>query len=370
MGGDDSIHGQTGNDALYGDGQDDDLLGEAGNDWISGGQGDDASIGDDGKIKSSRNGVAEPLYAIAATTQQTVSTPGNPAMSAVMNPTGALTKSVDIEPFDAAGDDLKEGVDTVYGGLGNDSLHGSVGNDLLSGAEALAVYFNNPAGTPSAAFDPDTSNFVGFTDAKKVQSLQKIANHPLNFDAFANGNASQKINDGNDALFGDLGNDWLVGGTNSDHLYGGLGHDIMNLDDNLETNGGLNNQPDAAAYADADTAFGGGGRDTLMGNTGTDRMLDWVGEFNAFVVPFAPFGRDTIYRDFAPNTVGFLYQLSRSDGADATRAGAGLGAAARNGEPFGELGLVIPQDANWREQTGGPDDPQAGNNGGVKKDAR
>ncbi len=52
----------------------------------------------------------------------------------------------------------------------------------------------------------------------------------------------------------------------------------------------------------------------------------------------------------------FLYELSRSDGADRTRPGA----AARNGEPFGELGLVIQSDADWGDQQGGPADPQPG----------
>ncbi|MGH9282894.1 MAG: Calx-beta domain-containing protein, partial [Acidimicrobiales bacterium] len=32
-----------------------------------------------------------------------------------------------------------------------------------------------------------------------------------------------------------------------------------------------------------------------------------------------------------------------------------------NGEPFAELGMVIQKDPEWQEQTGAPDDPQAGN---------
>ena len=80
--------------------------------------------------------------------------------------------------------------------------------------------------------------------------------------------------------------------------------------------------------------------------------------------------RGTIFRDHSPHVVEFLYALSRSDGADRTRSGSGLGTAARNGEPFGELGLVVPQDALWHDQTGGPDDPQAGNTPGGKKDTK
>jgi hypothetical protein len=44
------------------------------------------------------------------------------------------------------------------------------------------------------------------------------------------------------------------------------------------------------------------------------------------------------------------------------------GDLARNGEPFGELGLVKQQDFAWRDQTGAPDDPQPGNIPGGKRD--
>ena len=60
--GDDFIYGEKGDDVLFGEGQDDDIIGGYGNDWISGGTGDDGIIGDDGRIFTSRNGTAEPLY--------------------------------------------------------------------------------------------------------------------------------------------------------------------------------------------------------------------------------------------------------------------------------------------------------------------
>jgi hypothetical protein len=40
----------------------------------------------------------------------------------------------------------------------------------------------------------------------------------------------------------------------------------------------------------------------------------------------------------------------------------------RNGEPFGELGLVLQKDFAWQAQTGAPADPQAGNIPGGKRD--
>src|SRR5439155_26718755 len=80
------------------EGQHDDIVGGYGNDWISGGTGQDGILGDDGLVSTSRNGTAETLYNIAATTQQTISTPGNIQL-AVVNTTGGLKKTFDLVPF-------------------------------------------------------------------------------------------------------------------------------------------------------------------------------------------------------------------------------------------------------------------------------
>jgi hypothetical protein len=164
-------------------------------------------------------------------------------------------------------------------------------------------------------------------------------------------------------LFGDTGHDWLVGGTNHDRLWGGYGDDLLQGDDNLDSTAGTadplrNDIPDTRATAPvfADIGYGGAGRDILIVNTAADRMFDWNGEFNSYFATFMPYGEPTVNRLLQPGTVSFLYQVSRSDGADRTRPGA----AARNGEPFGELGLVIQSDDDWGDQQGGPADPQPG----------
>jgi len=106
-----------------------------------------------------------------------------------------------------------------------------------------------------------------------------------------------------------------------------------------------------------------------MGNTGGDRLIDWVGEFNSYLVPFAPFGIATVSRQVPPWLYEFLYALSRAQGADPTRATDTGNDALRNGEPDGELGLVTQKDHGlWQEQTGGPTDPQPGNVPGGKRD--
>ena len=184
--------------------------------------------------------------------------------------------------------------------------------------------------------------------------------------------------DGADKIFGDLGNDWLVGGTGRDNLYGGWGDDLMNADDDHSTNGDLNDGPDTHPTYE-DRAYGGAGRDVLIANTGGDRLIDWVGEYNSYLVPFAPFGQATVSRSLMPHLQEFLYALSAGDGADFTRFADAVGGTppaptnndpipTRNGEPFGELGLVLQKDFAWQDQTGAPSDPQAGNIPGGPRD--
>jgi Ca2+-binding RTX toxin-like protein len=177
--------------------------------------------------------------------------------------------------------------------------------------------------------------------------------------------------DGNDVLFGDLGNDWMIGGTGKDDHYGGWGNDIMNADDVQTTNGSLNDTTDTHSSYE-DRAYGGAGIDILIGNTGGDRLIDWVGEWNSYLVPFSPFGIATVSRQVSPFLPEFLYALSASDGADPTRdtdTGSNITRPGRNGEYEGELGLILQQDHGyWQQQTGAPTDPQPGNIPGGARD--
>ena len=99
----------------------------------------------------------------------------------------------------------------------------------------------------------------------------------------------------------------------------------------------------------------------MIGNTQADRLIDWNGEFNSYVVPFSPFGQDTISRAPRPALIEYLYALSAADGADQTRADDTGSDPARNGEPEGELGLVLQGDDDAKDQKGKPADPQPGN---------
>ncbi|MEX2149864.1 MAG: LEPR-XLL domain-containing protein [Steroidobacteraceae bacterium] len=374
-GGDDFIYGMKGNDILFGEGQDDDLIGGYGHDWISGGTGQDGVIGDDGRIFTSRNSTIEPLNGVmTATVQQNISTPGN-VQTATINVAGQLKKAVDLTPFnvDPGEDPLFRALDAddiIYGGLGDDFLHGGSGEDAISGAEALPLYYDLP-------FNPGNilrySTVTGeFAEYDEFDPRREIEGFILNFDptegpAVDDPEYGPVHTDGDDKIFGDLGNDWLVGGTGRDNLYGGWGDDLHNADDDHGTNDGLNDGTDTHPSYE-DLAFGGAGRDVLIANTGGDRLIDWSGEFNSYIVPFAPFGNFTVSRTIQPQLPDFLYALSASDGADPTRAADTGASAARNGEPEGELGVVIQQDFAWQDQTGAPADPQPGNVPGGPRD--
>ena len=419
--GDDALYGMVGSDVLFGEGQDDDLIGGYGHDWATGGTGQDGLLGDDGRIWTTRNGLTEPLYGLAvATVQQDITTPGR-HQQATIHVTGTLKKAVNIEPFNV--DPLDQPYfdpiqtpsdDILFGGLGDDWLHGGVGDDALSGAEALAeayiqaysasgvligvarsdytrpynpgnVLRFNPDDIDSARFDRtrragefalydeyEPRRLILLTDAGALSKTGVGKAFLLNFSnaegvPIGSPTHGTQMSDGYDALFGDLGQDWLVGGTGRDNMFGGYGNDLVNADDLHLTNGGLNDVPDTHPSFE-DRVYGGAGRDVMIGNTGGDRLIDWVGEFNSYLVPFAPFGMSTVSRSLQPQLAEYLYALSAADGADPTRAVDTGADPVRNGEPRGELGVVRQQDFDWHDQTGAPSDPQAGNIAGGQRD--
>ncbi len=418
--GDDFIYGMGGNDILFGEGQDDDLIGGYGHDWISGGTGQDGILGDDGRIYTSRNVAGdtteycEPLYGIYFVDEvnKVIRTPGD-IQYAIINKANELKKTVNLAPFNVDPNtlnqdplyDAKFADDIIYGGWGDDFLHGGAGDDAISGAEALpsgvdlAPMINydapgNPGdvlsfGVPrdgefgayneydpwaKVFWDPVTKEFIEPGDENWGDAVQFL----LNFDAgeglfFDPLDPSSRLTDGNDRIFGDLGNDWLVGGTGQDHLYGGWGSDLLNADDDHDSTAGsdnpyANNLPDGPEISYEDIAYGGAGRDYLIANTGGDRLIDWAGKFNSYIVPYAPLGLFTISRAPQPQLMDYLYDLSWADGCDPTRSADTGADEARNGEPEGELGLVSQRDFYWHDQTGAPDDPHPGNIPGGARD--
>ena len=415
--GDDVIYGQLGGDALFGDAKSDDIIGGTGHDWISGGSGVDGVIGDDGRIMTSRNSTTtgEPLHGIDAldAVDQLVISGDQDAVRAVLNHDGMLVKHVNLTPFSTNPtnpDDqywrATEANDIIFGGWGSDYLHGGVGSDAISGAEALPV-----AASPQdhrghiISFDtpinPGTTTAVNETEFRNASSpavhlvflpllnqdigrahisfnannevTLEAGNNPffLNFD-HTEGQLDARsengyLSDGDDRIFGAIGNDILFGGTGKDRLYGGYGNDLISADDNLATTGvdndatpnvdeslvvGLNDSPDEDISYE-DFAFGGAGRDFLIANTAGDRLIDWVGDFNEYFLPYRSAGAPTVITDYSVELEDFIVAQAKADGVDPTRArdvdptlsAAGI-PLSLFGEPYGELGLVNSDNTN------------------------
>jgi Ca2+-binding RTX toxin-like protein len=428
-GGDDVIYGMVGADVIYGDGQDDNIVGGYGADWISGGTGDDGILGDDGRIFVSRNSTSfgEPLYgvsAIASTAINQVIQSSSGSQFAIINVAGQLKYTVDLTPYSVDPTNAAPSTnmprplyanDLIYGGLGNDSIHGGAGEDAISGAEApilsyVANYDQNGNKLSAVAIESDFShpvnpgNILGYNPTTTKFALYDISQadvgrreiflNPdgsislssttglewaLDFDAtegpvdtyWIQGQTTYKgvPTDGDDHIFGDTGSDWLVGGTGRDSLWGGWGNDLLNADDVLTTDNGKNDLTDTNPSYE-DFAFGGAGLDVTILNTNGDRGIDWVGEFNTFLTPYAQFGGNSVQRSFNPTLENFLYALSKSQGADQTLAAQYSSSPARNGEPFGELGLILSSDSAWKDQNGNPRDPQGGNTPGGAVDVQ
>ncbi|MBP1920954.1 calcium-binding protein, partial [Youngiibacter multivorans] len=374
--GDDTIYGMKGNDILYGEAGDDDIIGGWGHDWISGGTGDDGVLGDDGRIYTSRNGIEEPLYGIGLNAELYIE--GTKSMTATIYKSGEINKTVNLYPFNV--DDMKDPFydpqhadDIIYGGLGNDFLHGGSGDDAISGAEALAEFYMAPLNIGNVlGYNATTTLFAAYNPKAPMARVMVDKNGKFvltgGTEFLMNFNANEL--DGNDMIFGDLGNDWLVGGPGMDWMFGGFGDDLLNADDDhnpLTDNTEVDFAPTGNPTYYDDILFGGGGRDILIASSTGDVMVDWTGEYNSYVVPTSNFGPGTVIRYSTKDIVKFLYDLSEGAGVD-TDAGTYITGTdpARNSEPYGEIGLVVSGDPFDKDLSGAPRDPQPGNKGGKK----
>ncbi|KEO50941.1 LEPR-XLL domain-containing protein [Thioclava pacifica] len=437
--GDDVIFGMTGDDLIYGNAGDDDLYGQAGADVLLGGRGTDGLVGDDGLIATSRNGLTEGLIGLTTPNmQEIIRTPGNLQIEMIY-PTGDLLKSMTAIAFDLDGvsfaidgavdPEMTSANDIIFGGWEDDFIHGGYGDDAVSGAEALPEYYAGGAdvnaflqaqqdtgmGAPAAApapfwfgfglynpgdilrfgaYDPEEFALYDEDDPRsRIMVTETVDGFEVTRDFLLNNDAADGVEDqtftmelmtdGADKLFGDLGNDWIVGGTGRDHMFGGRGNDLLQMDDDLDTDGGDNRRPDS--YQEyADIVYSGAGRDYIILNTGADRAIDWIGEYNSYIVPFSPFGAFQIARLLQPHTEQFVLDLARAAGADESTPDILRFAEQiaiddkldnpldpdvydeRHGSPFNELGMVRQEDFDWGDQSGPPDDPQAGNDHGPR----
>ena len=386
--GDDTIHGQLGDDVLFGEGQDDDIYGGWGNDRLLGGTGQDGVMGDDGKFQTSRNGLTEVLHHLTtADESQWVSIPG-PFTGAEIFIAGELVKRADL----ATWIDGLVNNDTMYGGLGDDFMHGGEGSDAMSGAEALRALLQlRPARRLSsltrlatelpgrrhrpAALQPGYDEVPALRRRRptledpglpaQLRRLRRRRVHrPAGRRQRCSSSRARTAGTACTATSGTTG--WSAAPT-ATGCSAASATTCCSSTTTSRRPAALNTDPenDDPRFRDGDFAYGGAGRDVLIANTGQDRMFDWGGEFNSYIVPFSPFGIPTVNRLFSPATRNFIRALSVAGGSDEGL----IGLAIPPGEPFDEEALVEPSDGQlWQDQHGGPRDPQPGNLPGGGRD--
>ncbi|BDH44727.1 hypothetical protein TUM12370_07710 [Salmonella enterica subsp. enterica serovar Choleraesuis] len=160
--------------------------------------------------------------------------------------------------FGGAGDDFiygGGGDDIIVGGSGNDNLYGGMGNDILfgDGSNSYTEFAESVAAKMG----------VNASDLTFGQVYQYVVEHSDEFDVSRAGDGNDILHggEGNDLLFGGGGNDILNGGNGNDMLFGGDGDDILS--------GGAGN----------DILHGGSGKDTFKW-TSEDIGSDIIKDFN------------------------------------------------------------------------------------------
>ncbi len=394
--GDDTIYTGGGNDAAYGDAGDDDIVGGWGNDWISGGTGTDGVIGDDGRILTSRNGSTEPLNGLTAVNAADRAVhPGQRAdghgVPRRLPQQDGRPDPVRAQPAHRHQPGRRPAVRRAVRQRRHlrrarrDFLHGGSGDDAISGAEALtesyAPLYDGNGGTTGLVrsdFTHPTNDgtLLGFVQADRrftlydeydprrritLSATGALVKTAGGFEWFLNNRSDEGLavpgcttagcagsgtaySDGDDVLFGDHGNDWLVGGTGTRHAVGRLGQRPAQRRRRAHDATTASTTPPTPTPTYEDRAVGGAGLDVLIANTGGDRLIDWVGEFNSYIVPFAPFGAGHREPPGAAGACSSSSTRSRGPRAPTRRSSQQNGAAtaARNGEPFGEVGVVTP----------------------------
>ncbi len=191
----------SGSDYLDGGQDRDALYGFDGNDTLLGGDGDDNRLAN---FQVKDHNAANTFYTI----------------------TGGL--------YGGAGDDYLDGGrgnDYLDGGDNNDTLIGGLGNDTLIGGAGIDTIWADQGADTAFGGTGNDAIYSGLANA--ITAFGEAGN-----DQIATGNGNDYIDGGidNDILFAGIGNDFLFGGNGSDALGGYIGNDIFYGDFNA---GGL-----------------------------------------------------------------------------------------------------------------------------------
>lgn len=265
----DEIHGNSGDDTIYafeygirsilhGNDGDDFIWGSDYNDVITGGRGNDDITGHEG----SDNIVAGPTLILPGNGEDrdtVTAMEGNDTIDGGVGNDVLIGNAGHDSVIGGVGHDeiyLGEGHDRATGGSGNDLIKGDGGNDTLFG-NAGDDTVQGGAGADSMSGD-DGYDEISYTD------------HTAGVRADLQGGSGMGSTDENDFIVGNfeqikggMGNDTLTGSNGANKMYGGPGHEQMNA------RGG-----DDSLYGEAgnDSLFGGTGSDKLYGNEDDDNL--------------------------------------------------------------------------------------------------
>ena len=320
-----------GRDVLYGDAA-------PGVDSASDGvPGPDVLLGDNGRI--TRNGTTVPgrprpvrIVSMADTTAGAAS--GNDVLDGQGGDDDLYGQLDDVTPV------AREQV-AATGSVPGDLLRGGTGDDLLVGDQATAVQlaasalgapttlrtngdFLVEAVRPAGTLVPQvtlTQSGVGGSDVLLAGAGRDTVHAGAGAD-LADGGADD------DVVYGGVGDDVLWGGLAHDRLFGGAGDDALDLkvlatDPALwrvvapvEDRDNLRNTANGR-----DLVSGGRGADRLQadegdaGKTPGDRLVDWTGVHNLYMVCGGAYGAGRIVDRADPATITLLRELARSTGS-------------------------------------------------------
>lgn len=243
----DTIHGGTGNDEIWGKAGNDLLYGDSGNDEIHGGSGDDFADGGSGNDLIYGNSGNDTLN--GGNSNDTIHGGSGSDTLNGGSGTDVLNGGSDNDMLNGgSGSDTLNGGsgdDTLIGGSGSDTLNGNSGNDVLNGGSGADTLNGNSgddifeSGTGRDTIDggsgSDTVDYSWVSKAINIDlhskrttgsdsdTLISIENAiGSNFDDWMRGNSADNNlsgGEGNDILRGLTGNDTLTGGAGEDEFY-------------------------------------------------------------------------------------------------------------------------------------------------------
>lgn len=329
--GTDQLNGNNGNDMLTGGAGNDTLTGHAGDDSLTGGSGNDtynfdtdSPLGTD-TVSEAAGGGTDTLQ--FAGSNNAINLDLSLAGAQVVNANLGLNLTaaqVERATGGNVGDTIAgnalanllrggNGNDTISGAAGNDTLYGDAGNDTLAGNDGNDTQFGGAgndvliadagndilrgeANDDTYRFDADTAlgtdSLIETTGVDTLDFASTSAGVAVNLgltgNQVVNGNLTMNLasaiafenlvgGGGNDTLTGNTAANQLTGGNGNDSLLGGAGNDILDGGDGDDILNGGAGSDSLAGGLGQDSLDGGDGDDTLSGDVGDDSLNGGAG---------------------------------------------------------------------------------------------